>query len=116
MFGTKEGRVNVRPWSFASAALVLGLVAPVKLPAQKTARPPIQIGKNVHISNGFPEQQHQEMQIAAHPTDPNLLIACSIRTDFPTSTMWGIAIVGYASRDGGRTWKPTLDFRGPGIA
>jgi hypothetical protein len=108
--------MSVRFLSVALATVTIGSVWPTDLTAQKTARNPVRIGKNVHVSVGFPEQQHQEMQIAAHPTDPNLLIVCSIRTDFPSNTMWGISIVGYASRDGGKSWKPTLDFRGPGIA
>lgn len=66
----------------------------------------ISVGPTVLVSAGRPEEAHYEAHAAAHPTDPNKLLATSIV--YPKVGRRGTVV--YASTDGGRTWS--VSFQG----
>jgi hypothetical protein len=80
------------------AALVVGAVS---AHAQT-----IEAGRNVQVSRAHPADTHYELLIAADPKDPAKLIAGSFR--YPGGTTASGTVV-YSSRDGGKTWIPTLE-------
>jgi hypothetical protein len=69
----------------------------------------ISVGPNVRISAAHGDWAHTEMNIAADPSDPKHLIACSI---FKTQKPYKSSTIAYVSFDGGSTWKPTLETTG----
>jgi hypothetical protein len=65
----------------------------------------IKVGPNVQVSVAHPNDAHYEVYAAADLKDPSRLVAASFL--FPQDG--GVAqTVVYASRDGGLSWKPTL--------
>jgi hypothetical protein len=66
----------------------------------------ISVGPNVQVSSGRPEEAHYETHAAAHPSDPNKLLATAIV--YPKVGRRGTVV--YASSDGGKTWK--ISFQG----
>ena len=72
------------------------------VPAQRASG--ISVGPNVHVSTARPEEGHYETHAAAHPTDPQQLIATAII--YPKVGRRGTLV--YASKDGGRSWAPSF--------
>lgn len=86
-------------------AVLLATVACVApLRAQVGLR--ISVGQNVQVSAGHADDAHYEVLIAGDPKDASRMIVGSFR--FPAGTMHNETVV-YASRDGGRSWEPTLE-------
>jgi hypothetical protein len=86
-----------RAWSVA----ILALTAGASLPAQT-----IEAGRNVQVSRLHPADTHYELLIAADPADASRMIVGSFR--YPAGTMRSGTVV-YATRDGGKSWTPTLE-------
>jgi hypothetical protein len=69
----------------------------------------VSVGRNIQVSAALPLDPHFEMWLAADPSNPQRLAACSIvwPSDHYTSE-----VVTYVSLDRGASWKPTLRTRG----
>ena len=65
----------------------------------------IEVGKNVQVSAAHPTAAHYEVIAAADPKDPQKMVVGSFI--FPLGSTAGGTIL-YATRDGGKTWTPTL--------
>ena len=78
------------------------LAAPalVRAQASESAPSPIRVGPNVHVSVARSATAHYEVLVAADPTDPNRLLACSIMARRPEFSGT------YLSTDGGQQWRP----------
>jgi hypothetical protein len=69
----------------------------------------ITVGSNVQVSRVDSKRPHEEMLAAAHPSDPNQLVAGVMVGDTKQN---GIETVWYHSADGGRRWTRTrIDVR-----
>lgn len=86
-----------RAWPIA----VLAITAGASLPAQT-----IEAGRNVQVSRLHPADTHYELLVAADPADASRLIVGSFR--YPAGSMRSGTVV-YATRDGGKSWTPTLE-------
>ena len=64
---------------------------------------PVQVGANVHVSVDRHQFPHDEVTIAADPSDPSRLIAGSMTQSRPGAAPE--KSVAYASFDGGKTWN-----------
>jgi len=73
----------------------------------RVAGAPISVGPNVRVSAAFPNWAHDEVIVAADPSNPNNLIGC---TDMAHTAVNGgpSETVVYSSFDGGMHWSPTL--------
>jgi hypothetical protein len=82
-------------------AVALGLTSQS---SSKTAETPtITVGPNVEVSRGDDAESHDEVLIAAHPSDPNELLACSM-VDPSRLGERKMHTAAYFSDDGGKTW------------
>ena len=68
----------------------------------------IVVGPTVQVSRSGAERAHEEVYLAAHPTDPRRLLGCSI-VDRNRYAGQGMHVVGYASEDGGATWRHAVE-------
>ncbi len=68
----------------------------------------IVVGPTVQVSRSGAERAHEEVFLAAHPTDPRRLIGCSI-VDRNRYAEQGMHVVGYTSEDGGATWGRAVE-------
>ena len=68
----------------------------------------ISIGPNVQVSAANAGRLHHEVTIAASPTDPGRLLACSMIFDAKDASRH---VVAYVSGDGGRSWTPSLETK-----
>jgi hypothetical protein len=84
--------------------LFLWAVAPAPVLAEQ---PRIIVGPNVHVSAAFADRENEELHVSADPRDANHLIGAAIVDSIDPSS-WSTVIV-YESRDGGRSWRPTLE-------
>jgi hypothetical protein len=97
-----------RTISGAARAAALCLALPLaRAPIARAQQ--ITVGPNVRVSAARPDDAHNEVLVAADPHDPARLLACSI-VIYGTENQIRTAV--YASRDGGRSWAPTL-YTGP---
>ena len=80
------------------------LAAPalVRAQASESVPSPIRVGPNVHVSVARSATAHYEVLVAADPTDPNRLLACSIMARRPEFSGT------YLSTDGGQQWRPAV--------
>lgn len=60
----------------------------------------IHVGENILVSGDLPNLPHTEPHLAAHPTNPDNLVAATIMID--ASSTWTCAV--FATFDGGKTW------------
>ncbi|HEY3929097.1 MAG TPA: sialidase family protein [Candidatus Koribacter sp.] len=76
----------------------------------------ITVGKNFEVSTADHNSPHDEVLIAAHPSDPQKLVACSM-VDTMKMAERKMHTVSYTSDDGGATWKigPTIPESGDPI-
>ena len=88
---------------FALVSLVSLTLLPLRVFSAATAK--IEVGANILVSAAHSEAGHYETHAAAHPTDPKKLIATAII--YPKDSRRGTLV--YASTDGGRSWKPSLE-------
>jgi hypothetical protein len=75
--------------------------------ASSTHAQKISVGSNVNVSASNPNTWHAEIWAGTDPNDPNRLLACSVSQHMPAQHPMGSIF--YASMDGGKTWKQTLD-------
>ncbi len=75
---------------------------PANAPTASRNEGSISVGPNVRVSTGRPDEAHYETHAAAHPTDPDKLLATAII--YPKVGRRGTIV--YASSDGGKTWTP----------
>ncbi len=68
--------------------------------AQKQETSVIEVGENILVSGDVPNLPHTEPHLAAHPTNPDNLVAATIMID--ASSTWTCAV--FATFDGGKTW------------
>ena len=87
------------------AALLL-CVATATVVRAGTPGPQIVVGPNVQVSAANRTRLHHELVVAASPADPGALLACAMIFDSRDASRH---VVAYASRDGGRSWAPTLE-------
>lgn len=74
---------------------------------------PIHVGRNVQVSVAHRETPHYETLLAADPSNPRRLMACSMyEVQQPSSSEY--ATIVYLSTDGGASWRPTLTVRSGG--
>jgi len=90
-----------------SRITVIGLSAFVLLAIASVNAQQIIVGENLLVS-AEPEKMHTETLIAADPKNPNRLLGCAIV--FLDGVRRRTTAV-YASSDGGKSWKQTLDTR-----
>jgi hypothetical protein len=84
-------------------AIVILVMTAGSLPAQT-----IEAGRNVQVSRLHPADTHYELLVAADPANASRLIVGSFR--YPAGTTRSGTVV-YATRDGGKSWIPTLEGR-----
>jgi hypothetical protein len=63
----------------------------------------ISVGPNVRVSSARPNTSHNEVLMAADPSDPNRLLACGIVGRTSLNANYSST---YGSFDGGKTWTP----------
>jgi len=97
-----------RPALRAAGALILGVLGPT--PGDWAGGAEVVVGPNVHVSRERADVQHREVVLAADPNRPGRLLAGSMieykGSPLPPS-------VAYASGDGGRTWRLSLERKSP---
>src|ERR1700722_15074077 len=71
----------------------------------------IVVGPAITVSQAHSSSSHWEVQIAADPTDPKRLIACSKMQgdDHTYLRSWPDDVVIYVSGDGGVNWQTTYE-------
>jgi hypothetical protein len=95
----------------ARAVIAAAATAAALLPAAAAGASdasPIRVGPNVQVSAGNASRLHHEVTIAASPTDPGRLLACSMIFDSKDASRH---VAAYLSKDGGRTWTPSLEVK-----
>jgi hypothetical protein len=76
-----------------------------------TNRGGVRVGRNVQVSVALPRASHNEVTIAAHPRDPNCLLAASM-LEAPGHPNLAKIIV-YTSFDRGKSWTTSLQRNNP---
>ena len=71
--------------------------------AQPSASPLISVGPNIEVSRADDANSHDEVLIAAHPSDPSQLVGCSM-VNYNRLAERKMHTAAYTSRDGGKTW------------
>src|SRR5260370_13329187 len=66
----------------------------------------LRIGRSIAVSSDMPSTWHYEVTMCADPTTPGHLVAASL---YYGERNWLRNALVYASSDGGKTWKKTLD-------
>jgi hypothetical protein len=87
-----------------ASLLVLATLAGADTKGQHSSAALINVGPNVEVSKADEANSHDEVLIAAHPTDPNQLVACSM-VDSNRLSERKMHTVAYSSSDGGKTWS-----------
>ena len=70
-------------------------------------QPQIRVGPNAHISRATADRMLTETDMAAHPTNPNRLLACSMIFTPEDISFHNVAFV---SDDGGATWSLAVEI------
>src|SRR5882724_735450 len=94
-------------------ALLQNIVGQARSPRHaKSMATLISVGASVQVSKSRSDEQHREVLLASDPEDSSHLLACSVFYPKPPSppNPNNVAIVAYASFDGGATWQETLNF------
>lgn len=65
----------------------------------------ITVGENVRVSGERPDQPHYELHLAAHPTDPDVLLGAGMAWRAEENKY---DVVAYRSADGGASWEESL--------
>ncbi len=89
-------------------ALALALPALATGPTPVEAQEP-QPGENVRISEAEPGRAHYEVRVAAHPSDPDVLLAAGMVWD---DSIERYDVLAYRTSDGGASWSPALEVEG----
>lgn len=74
-------------------------------------QPPVSVGPNIHVSVARPNSVHNEVVVAADPASVAHLLVGSMVLLANSEEHF---VAGYASFDGGTTWKPVLSDSGAG--
>jgi hypothetical protein len=80
--------------------------------ASRAVADAVSVGPNVRVSSANPTRLHHEVTMAASPTDPNKLLACSMIFDSKDASRH---VVAYSSSDGGKSWSVGLEVRRTGF-
>lgn len=91
----------------AASAIGAALLSPPPALAAAIAGP-VRVGPDVQVSAGNASRLHHEVTIAASPSDPARLLACSMIFDSKDASRH---VVAYLTADGGKTWTPTLEVK-----
>ena len=102
-----EGGSTTRAALGAVWALTLGVLGP---PGTLAGEAKIVVGPNVQVSRERADIPHREVTLAADPNRPGRLLAGSM-IEYPGSPL--PPSVAYASEDGGRTWRLSLERKSP---
>jgi hypothetical protein len=89
----------------AASAIGAAILSHAPALGAESARP-IRVGPNVQVSAANASRLHHEVTIAASPTDPGRLLACSMIFNAKDASRH---VVAYLTSDGGQTWTPTLE-------
>src|SRR6266446_2501847 len=81
-------------------------IAIALLASSSGAQQRITVSANVHVSSARSQVTHDDVLIAADPSDASHLLACSMFD--PEDGVFGPMTTVYASFDGGRTWSHVL--------
>lgn len=92
--------------SYILLIYIVVLPIPTILKAQE-----IHVGPDIHVSTADPQLNHSEVIIAADPSNPRHLLACSLVAPEQPSVQTFRAVA-YLSSDGGTGWSKTFDFGG----
>lgn len=88
--------------------LALALTVSALGPTPASAQDP-RPGENVRISEAEPGRAHYEVRVAAHPSDPNTLLAAGMIWD---DSAEHYDVLAYRTSDGGGSWTPSLEIEG----
>lgn len=92
--------------SASATAAVLFAVGVLLASASPLSSQDVRVGENRQVSSPNPGRAHYELRIAAHPTDPGVLLAAGMaRSDSSDE----YDILAYRSSDGGETWSRALE-------
>lgn len=72
-------------------------------PAEQSPR--LQVGPPVKVSGDRPDSPHVEPYLAAHPSDPGLLVGASVVFSSDAQSLNDSIVSGFRSTDGGGTWS-----------
>jgi hypothetical protein len=97
---------HLKTFEARTVSVTLCILAILVIPSVKAQQ--IIVGENVLVSSEQ-EKMHGETLIAADPKDPNRLLGCAVMWLDGASRRTTMV---YASFDGGKNWKPTLDTKG----
>ncbi len=106
MMKTRSTPVDLPPAPVTALAIASQGKPGVAQLATKNAQ--IMVGPNVQVSKAYENRQHSEVILAADPNHGDRLLAGSMVLDQGT-VKGGLSVVAYASGDGGRTWRVTLE-------
>lgn len=98
----RTGILNALFWAWLAAAAGVD----TRLAAQQ-----IVVGRNVQVSSSQPGRTHTEVRVASDPNDPQKLVATAM-----ISKEGGVQTIVYSSRDGGKSWRQTLESEKYGTA
>jgi hypothetical protein len=96
------------PLLLVTALTMTVFLVPVSLSGAEKKRQPsaaalISVGPNIEVSQVDDANGHDEVLIAAHPADPNQLVACSM-VNYNRLAERKMHTAVYSSTDGGMTW------------
>jgi len=67
----------------------------------------VRVAENVHVSEALSGRAHHELDLAAHPTDPDVLLGAGMAWSDSANRY---DLVAYRTADGGRSWEPSLEL------
>jgi hypothetical protein len=88
--------------------LALALTIPALGPAPADGQEP-RPGENVRISEAEPGRAHYEVRVAAHPSDPDAMLAAGMVWDDSAERY---DVLAYRTSDGGASWTRSLEVDG----
>ena len=71
----------------------------------ETSSPRLEVGPPVRVSGDRPDAPHVEPHLAAHPSDPELLVGASIVFPADAESLNDSIVSGFRSTDGGASWN-----------
>lgn len=102
--GAQAGQ-DARSASGGAFAARIAAVLLLFLPGVATAQS-VRVGENVRVSRAHPERAHYELRVAAHPTDPEVLLGAGMAWSDSAAEY---DVIAYRSSDGGESWTPKLE-------
>lgn len=84
------------------------LVKPSRSRGDRPTTVAVEVGPTVQVSREGAERAHEEVFLAAHPTDPRRLIGCSM-VDMNRYGERLLHVIAYTTEDGGASWKTAVE-------